>query len=110
MSAITVSNDGRNDRTRPCAFCGEPFAPSGRRRYHSDACRVAAHRARRALALVPERLPRPATVYECPSCQVRYLGEQRCEDCNLFCRSLGPGGECPCCEELISVAQLLGRE
>lgn len=105
-----MRNDGRNDTSRPCAFCGEPFAPSGRRRYHSDACRVAAHRARRALAQIPKRLPRPATLYECPECQGgRYLGEQRCVDCNLFCRSLGPGGECPCCNDPISIAELLGH-
>ena len=56
-----------------------------------SACRQAAWRRRRAA-------PRPAqpakidTVYECPQCQTRYLGVQRCEDCNTWCRRLGAGG------------------
>lgn len=107
MSQILVRNDTRNDTTRPCAFCGEHFVVSGRRRYHSDACRAAAHRARHVLVQAPQRVSALATVYECPECQVHLLGEQRCPDCNRFCRSLGPGGECPCCGDPVSVAELL---
>ena len=72
---------------------------------------MAAHRARQR-AEVPAGflgpLPRAASVYECPRCEARYLGEQRCPECNLFCRSLGPGGECPCCGEPVAISDLMG--
>lgn len=68
---------------------------------------MAAHRARKARERVPERAPRSATVYECPECERRFLGEQRCAECNRFCRSLGPGGECPCCTEPVALADLI---
>ena len=62
----------RNDhRTIACPICGHGFRPSGRRRFCSDACRQAAWRARQLVPPVvpiPHRSPRPATVYECPSC------------------------------------------
>jgi hypothetical protein len=41
------------------------------------------------------------TVYECPQCQTRYLGTQRCDDCNTWCRRLGPGAHCPHCDDLL---------
>jgi hypothetical protein len=47
------------------------------------------------------------TVYECPECEARYLGAQRCEDCNRWCRRLGPGGPCPHCDELVVLADFL---
>ena len=91
-----------DDRTIACPICGHGFRPSGRRRFCSDACRQAAWRARQpiasALPLAP-RTPRPVTVYECPACEARFLGEQRCPDCHLFCRRVGPGGACPHCDE-----------
>ena len=83
-----------------CEQCGAGFTPVGRRRWCSDACRQSAWRRRRAA-------PRPAqpakidTVYECPQCQARYLGVQRCEDCNTWCRRLGAGGPCPHCATLL---------
>ena len=52
---------------------------------------------------LPPRSPRPATVYECPSCETRYLGEQRCPDCGIFCRRVGPGGPCPHCDEPVAL-------
>jgi hypothetical protein len=55
----------------------------------------------------PARAPRAATVYECPSCQARYLGAQRCDDCQLFCRRVGPGGLCPHCDEPVAVGDLI---
>ena len=42
----------------------------------------------------PRRPTQPAkidTVYECPRCQTRYLGEQRCDDCNTLVPAPGPG-------------------
>jgi hypothetical protein len=50
------------------------------------------------------------TVYECPGCDGLYLGEQRCAECNQFCRAVGLGGACPHCEEPVRVADLLGEE
>jgi rRNA maturation endonuclease Nob1 len=31
---------------------------------------------------------------------------RRCEDCNLFTRRLGPGGECPHCGEPVLASEL----
>lgn len=72
---------------------------------------MAAHRARRA-APAPEALLAPTAtsliVYQCPGCQERLLGERRCPECNLFCRCLGVGGECPCCGEPVAISELIG--
>lgn len=91
-----------------CAWCGAPFAASGRRRFHSDACRQASYRARQAVAETPAPpLTKPdATIYECPTCQQRYLGVRRCDDCNLFCRRVGPGGSCPHCDGPVAESDL----
>ncbi|MGH2608690.1 MAG: hypothetical protein ACRDHF_06325 [Tepidiformaceae bacterium] len=48
-----------------------------------------------------------ATIYECPACDIRYLGQQRCADCGVFCRRVGPGGLCPHCDEPVALADLL---
>jgi len=59
--------------------------------------------------VVPATLqtPRPATMYECPACGTRARGEQRCPDCGLFGRRVGPGGPCPHCGEPVAVADLI---
>ena len=41
-------------------------------------------------------------IHQCPDCQARYPGQQRCEDCNTFCTRLGVGGPRPCCQEVIT--------
>jgi len=51
--------------------------------------------------------PAAAGLYECPGCGERQT-TRRCEDCNLFTRRLGPGGECPSCSELVLIGELLG--
>jgi hypothetical protein len=94
-----------------CAGCGRPLG-GGRadRRFCSSGCRQRAYRERRApgrLAATARAIPRAGTVYACPRCETRYLGQQRCEDCNLFCRRLGAGGFCPHCDEPVAVADLL---
>jgi hypothetical protein len=58
-------------------------------------------------AAIPQRPPRAQVVYECPACETRLLGEQRCPDCNLFCRRLGAGGACMHCGDLLTVEELL---
>ena len=72
----------RNDTaTTVCGQCGADFTAVGRRRWCSDACRQSAWRRRRA-APRPTQPAKIDTVYECPQCQTRYLGTQRCDDCN----------------------------
>jgi endogenous inhibitor of DNA gyrase (YacG/DUF329 family) len=107
-------NDNRNDTTTPCPACGQQFVRSGRRQWCSDACRQAAWRRRNVvlappeIALVlPKRTKRDATVYECPNCETRYLGNQYCSDCRTFCRRVGRGGTCPHCDEPVAINDLI---
>ncbi len=97
--------------TDRCLVCAGPL-PAGRpRRTCSDACRQAAWRRRHQPAAPVETLPtaqhrKDHTVYECPACDTRLLGQQRCE-CGTFMRRLGPGGLCPCCDEPVTIDELL---
>ena len=102
--------------TRPsCAGCGSVLPiVRGRQRYCSPACRQRAYRGRSPHRdeiapglLRPVRPQRATGVYQCPDCQTRYLAQQRCPDCNIFCTRLGTGGACPCCEEPITIDELL---
>ena len=107
---IPLRNDARNDGgARSCLVCRQPFTPVGRQQVCSAACRQARWRARHPAALppIPAHSPRPVTIYECPSCETRYLGTQRCEACGTFCRRVGPGGPCPHCDEPVALADLL---
>ncbi len=105
-AATPLRNDGV---TIACPQCGHPFVRQGRARFCSPACRQAAWRQRQLASppLLPSRSPRVATVYECPSCETRYLGTQRCPDCQQFCRRIGPGALCPQCDEPIALSDLL---
>ena len=47
------------------------------------------------------------TIYECPRCAERLVGERRCPSCHLFGRSLGLGGHCPECDQPILLSDLL---
>jgi hypothetical protein len=106
--------------TRTCPMCGTALLKS-RATFCSVACKQRAFRLRRRQAAVPEvsavrqELKRQQqvvahTVYECPGCQERLLGERRCPSCQLFCRALGVGGHCPECEQPILLSDLLGTE
>jgi hypothetical protein len=100
----------RNDRpVTPCPLCGQPFTPVGRQQVCSAACRQARWRRSHPSPppAIPARTSRPTTVYECPACETRYLGTQRCPDCGVFCRRVGPGGCCPHCDEPVALADLL---
>jgi hypothetical protein len=105
-------NDARNDTTGACPVCAAPFTRAGRRRYCSDACRQAAWRRRAGpppgpvVPLLPPRPRRQGTVYQCASCDTRYLSQQWCPDCTRPCRRLGPGGYCAC-SELLTIDELL---
>jgi len=105
---------------RRCSVC-QVGRVSARARYCSDACKQHAYRLRQASppaddldTLTADLRRRQAlvahTVYECPSCETRLLGERRCPDCHLFCRRLGLGGPCPGCDDLVLVAEILDRE
>jgi hypothetical protein len=90
-----------------CPVCHSQFTPSGRRQYCSDACKQRAWRTRQNQAPIPAKVAQIDTVYTCPECDTRYLGERRCPDCNLFTRRLGPGGPCPHCDEPVALADIL---
>jgi hypothetical protein len=103
-----------------CLVCATPL-PSRRARYCSAACKQRAFRLRRAeLADVDtthlrEVLRRRGalfahTIYACPNCDERFVGERRCGTCNLFCRALGLGGVCQECEQPLLLTELLGLE
>ena len=94
--------------TMRCTHCGAAFTASGRRRYCGDACRQAAWR-HRHLTPPPPIAPvrRADIVYQCPDCDTRYLGEQRCADCNTWCRRLGAGAPCPHCDEPVTLDDLI---
>ena len=99
-----------NDReTIACALCGTQFQPVGRQRFCTPAHRQAAWRRRHPtpLPVVPTHTPRQTTVYQCPACESRYLGDQYCSDCGQFCRRVGVGGLCPACDEPVAVTDLL---
>lgn len=94
--------------TLTCPICGASLPTVGRNRFCSPRCRQAAWRQRhRQPVVAAPSLPAAAfTVYECPACQTRLLGEQRCPDCQLFARRLGLGGLCPHCDEPVTLADL----
>jgi rubrerythrin len=50
---------------------------------------------------------RARSVYECPERGERYLGEQRCDACGVFCRRLGLGGACPHCGDPVAASDLI---
>jgi hypothetical protein len=113
MRRLTTSPSRNDGVTIPCPVCERSFQPTGRQRVCSAACRQAAFRRRHSAAaaplvpVLPHRSRRDRTVYQCPACETRYLGHQRCSECGVFCRRVGAGGLCPECGEPIAVADLL---
>jgi ribosomal protein L32 len=57
-----------------------------------------------------QRLLMAHTVYQCPSCGEQSIGERRCSECGLFGRSVGLGGNCPDCDCVILLADLLEQD
>jgi len=111
-------------QSRSCPVCTTPL-PSARARYCSAACKQHAFRLRHQPQLVFDDDTRVQqlrndlrrrgqlvahTLYECPRCGERLLGERRCPECHVFCRALGLGGPCPECEQPILLQELLGME
>lgn len=122
MSTIPLRDDTRYDGQPPsgvCPVCGDTFTIDGRGIYCEPKCRQRAYRLRQHQANQPSltdltnRLRREQrliaqTVYECPSCQERFLGERRCGDCNLWCQNVGLGGQCSGCDDILTVSDLIG--
>jgi predicted nucleic acid-binding Zn ribbon protein len=101
--------------TIPCPACGASFAPTGRQRWCSEACRALGYRRRKQaatpLVIVPKAQPRrPMTIYECDACGARALGEQYCGECRTFMRRIGVGGSCPACDDPVALIELVGSE
>ena len=105
---------------RRCPICQTGTVPA-RARHCSDACKQRAYRLRHTadgLTDLADRATSPRrrqalvahTVYECPACETRLLGEQRCPDCHIYCRRHGLGGPCPHCDEPVLLADLLPPE
>ena len=102
---------------RTCPICTTSFVPQGRAIYCSHACRQRAFHLRwlqdRQLRLLEAASPLrrrrnllAQTIYECPRCEARLVSERRCPDCNLMCKRVGLGGECPHCSEPVLLADL----
>ena len=100
-------------------MCSRTFPVEGRAIYCGPTCRQRAFRLRHrqthrstltdlANTLRREQRLIAQTVYECPSCQERFLGERRCDGCNLMCRKLGLGGRCSGCDDVLTVGDLIG--
>jgi hypothetical protein len=89
----------RNDieTTSACPVCAAAFTPIRRQRYCTPACRQAAWRARhpdpRPADVVPATTHRRSiTIYQCPACDTRQLGQQRRHDCPRPCTRVDLGG------------------
>ena len=102
-------NPVRDDHaTIACAVCRRSFVPECRQRFCSTTCRQTAWRRLHAAPVAPVVVvAKASTVYECDTCANRYLGTQRCEDCNTFARKVGPGGCCPYCDEPVALADIV---
>ena len=119
LAIDTPIRDGSRDGCRGCLVCGAALA-SSRARYCSRAHQQRAFRLRHQssqadLQHLRQELQRGRalvahTVYECPSCGERLVGERRCPDCNLFSRAIGLGGQCPECDTPLLLVDLLGEE
>ena len=105
---------GNGAGPRRCLVCER--SAKGRSAYCSDAHRVQAHRLRHRqhLAFRPDALQaelrrrRQLTAFTVYACDDRYLGEQRCDHCNRFCRVAGLGGRRPGCDGPVLLTELLG--
>jgi len=116
VTAPAAATDPSRDdpATMRCPLCQARFTPTGRQRYCSTPCRKTAFRRRHATppaVVVPADRPRrQITIYECPDCGQRLLGEQRCGDCATFARRVGLGGACPGCDAPVAIADLLDSD
>jgi ribosomal protein L32 len=114
------ASSGAEAATSGCLVCGASLADS-RAKFCSPAHRQLGYRLRHRTPAGPEeadlrrRLQRDRrltihTVYECPSCGERAVGERRCPSCHLFSQAVGLGGHCPECELPVLLSDLLGED
>ncbi len=113
-STDTPMRDGPGGRV----MCGGDL-PSRRASYCTRACQQLIYRLRHRIPTadvtsVRKTLQRRKalvahTIYECPSCSERFIGERRCDACGLFCRALGLGGLCTECDTPVLLDDLLGE-
>lgn len=95
-----------------CPFCQNAFTPIRRQKYCTPACRQGAWRARHHPTPLPVVAPPPhtprrqITVYECPNCSTRSLGQQWCPDCNQPALRIDYGGLCPHCDQPVTISDL----
>lgn len=108
---ITVSDDTATTATTTttCLRCGVAFDRLGRQRFCSTVCRQSAWRQRRSAPIEPI-VAKADVVYECQDCNARYIGDQRCDLCNRWCRRVGPGAECPHCGDPVAITDILSPE
>ena len=50
------------------------------------------------------------TLYECPVCHERHVGQRRCAECQRFCRALGLAAVCTACGEPVLLTDLFSLE
>jgi hypothetical protein len=119
QTSDTPMRDASRDGRGGCLVCGAALS-SPRARYCSRAHQQRAFRLRHRsgppdLQRLRQELQRhravvARTIYECPSCNERLVGERRCPECNLFSRAIGLGGHCPECDTPLLLIDLLGEE
>jgi hypothetical protein len=121
MTAEPSRQPSRTALSSPtCLVCGASLS-TPQQRYCTRACQQQAYRLRHHqpsrldIAKLRAEMQRRRqltehTVYECPDCQTRSVGEQRCADCNTFARGLGLGGHCPDCDAVVLLTDLLEPE
>jgi predicted RNA-binding Zn-ribbon protein involved in translation (DUF1610 family) len=115
-STPTGRSPSRDDPgTTPCPVCQQTFTPAARQTYCSTTCRKTAFRRRHqqsgtAVTVPAARPRREYTVYECPGCGERLLGEQRCQDCLTVAHRVGIGGSCPHCEQPVAITDLIDQD
>jgi len=95
-----------------CPVCQLSFTPAGRQAYCTTRCRKTAFRRRHqnqpaAIAVPPARARSRNAIYECPACGERRADQQRCDDCGIFGRKIGAGGQGPHCSEPVTISDLL---
>jgi hypothetical protein len=124
MSAMPMGDDSGNDLQLAqgmCPMCSRTFPLAGRGIYCGPTCRQRAFRLRQrqangvTLTHLADVLRREhhlvaQTVYECPACDERFLGERRCDQCHLMCRKVGLGGRCSACDDILTITDLVGFE
>lgn len=115
MPTETPSGDDITTTTHQlnCPVCGTVFTRIRRQRFCSPNCRKTAWARTHTPPPHPaDPVPAPRrrkdiTVYQCPTCDNRYVGEQWCPDCTTPARRVDYGGYCPHCDEPVTIADLI---